>query len=322
MPTSLPGDVAPRRKCTICDGTVFRDFSPTLLECVRCRVLVSLQQPDDIEKHYSQTFYTQDEGSRFSFGLEHVLKLFRWTRFRSLQRWAPYQRVLDVGTDRGWFLKHFQNNGAEVFGTQMSAPAARAVGGYIGRDIFLGELTDAHFADETMDLVCMYNVIEHVREPRAYLREIHRILKLGGILVLEVPNARCLTARVFGMNWLGWDIPNHIHHFDPPGLRAFAEAHRFSVLTESHWSLEFGPFHILQTLLNAIGLPHNQLYLLMQRQELRSGPPITPTQKAVQLLLAALLLVPCTFASLLLSFCRQGEVFRLICRKQSSQPTA
>jgi SAM-dependent methyltransferase len=223
--------------------------------------------------------------------------------------------VLDVGTDRGWFLKHFQDTGAEVFGTQMSAPAARVASRLLGREIFLGELADARFPGLSLDLVCMYNVIEHVRQPRAYLREIHRILRPEGVLVLEVPNAGCPTARLFGAHWLGWDIPNHIHHFTPAALRRLVEAHGFRVLAESHFSLEFGPFHILQTLLNAAGFPRNRLYQMIQRTELQSDAALTAGQKAVQLALAALLCVPCALASLALSLCRQGEVFRIYCRK-------
>jgi len=230
-------------------------------------------------------------------------------------RWGPYQRVLDVGTDRGWFLKFFQDAGAEVFGTQMSAPAARAATKRLGREIFLGELPDARFPEASMDLVCLYNVLEHVREPLVYLREINRVLRPGGVLVIEVPNARCLTARLFGRHWLGWDIPNHLHHFSPASLRALLERHGFEVLAESHWSVEFGPFHILQTVLNALGLPRNQLYGLIQRKELRGNRRVSVATRMISFVLAALLAVPCGLLSLLLSLCRQGEVFRFYCRR-------
>jgi len=314
-PSSSVEDRTASRACRLCGEARLRTFSTELLECPRCGVLASVEEPRDLQAHYSETFYTEEKGERFRFGLESVVRLFRWARFRRLMRRGPYQRVLDVGTDRGWFLKCFQDAGAEVFGTQMSAPAARAARRRLGRGIFLGELPDARFPDASMDLVCLYNVLEHVREPLVYLREINRVLRPGGVLAIEVPNAHCLTARLFGRHWLGWDIPNHLHHFSPASLRALVERHGFEVLAESHWSVEFGPFHILQTVLNALGLPRNQLYGLIQRDELRGGQRVSAVGQVISFLLAALLAAPCGLLSLLLSLCRQGEVFRFYCRK-------
>lgn len=300
--------------CRLCGEPHLRSFSVELLECPRCGVFVSIDQPPDLQAHYSEVFYTKEEGERFRFGLELPVRFFRWSRFRRLMRWGPYRRVLDIGTDRGWFLKFYQDAGAEVFGTQLSKPAAHIASRRLGCEIFLGELPDVHFAEASMDLVCLFHVLEHVREPLTYLREINRILRAGGVLAVEVPNARCLTARLFGRHWLGWDLPNHIHHFDPTSLRTLLERHGFVVLEESHWSVEFGPFHILQTILNALGLPRNQLYSLIQREELRADRHASAARQAALFALAVLLAVPCGLLSVLLSLCRQGDVFRFYCR--------
>jgi SAM-dependent methyltransferase len=304
------------RACRLCVEPRLRRFSAELLECPACGVLASVEEPPDVRKHYSGNFYTRDEGQRFRFGLEWPVQFFRWVRFRRLMRWGPYRRVLDVGTDRGWFLRCFQKAGAEVFGTQMSEAAAFAASRRLGREIFLGELPDAHFPGAGMDLVCLYNVLEHVREPRVYLQEIRRILRADGLLAIEVPNARCPTSRWFGRHWLGWDIPNHIHHFNPASLRALVERHGFEVLAESHWSVEFGPFHILQTILNALGFSRNQLYHWIQREELHTGPRASLGGTLAMLVVAVLLAAPCGLLSLLFSACGQGEVFRIYCRNK------
>lgn len=304
------------RVCRLCGELRLRTFSAELLECPRCGVLASIEQPRDAQAHYSKSFYTGEEAERFRFGLEWPIRFFRWVRFRRLMRWGPYRRVLDIGTDRGWFLRCFQKAGAEVFGTQLSEPAARVASRRLGREIFLGELPGARFPAANMDLVCLYHVLEHIREPLEYLREINRILRPGGVLAVEVPNAHCLTARWFGRHWLGWDLPNHVHHFDPASLRALLERHGFTVMAEGHVSVEFGPFHILQTLLNAFGFSRNQLYHLLQREELRAGPRASAASQITMLALAVMLAAPCGLLSLLLSLCGQGEVFRFYCRKE------
>jgi SAM-dependent methyltransferase len=313
---SEPDTKGDSRACRLCGEPRLRAFSAELLECLRCGVLASVEPPPNAQARYAKGFYTGEEAERFRFGLEWPVRFFRWMRFRRLMRWGPYRRVLDVGTDRGWFLKCFQDAGAEVFGTQLSESAARVAGRRLGREIFLGELPDARFPEGSMDLVCLYHVLEHVGEPRVYLREISRVLRLDGVLAVEVPNARCLTARWFGHHWLGWDLPNHVHHFSPASLRALLERHGFEVIARGQVSVEFGPFHILQTVLNAIGFPRNQLYKWIQREELHAAPRGSASGRIAILLLAALLAVPCGLLSLLLSLCRQGEVFRFYCRKR------
>lgn len=302
--------------CRLCGEQRLRTFSAELMECPNCGVLTSVEQPRDAQVHYSKNFYTEKDAQRFRFGLEWPVRFFRWVRFRRLMRWGPYRCVLDVGTDRGWFLRCFQNSGTEVFGTQLSESAARVASQRLGCEVFLGELPDARFPEGSMDIVCLYNVLEHVSEPRVYLREIGRILRPGGLLAIEVPNARCLTARLFGRHWLGWDLPNHVYHFNPASLRALLERHGFTVLAESHWSVEFGPFHILQTILNALGFSRNQLYHWIQREELHDSPRASMASQIMMLLLALMLAVPCGLLSLLLSLCGQGEVFRFCCRNK------
>src|SRR5262249_28606919 len=73
------------------------------------------------------------------------------------------------------------------------------------------------------------HVIEHVHEPESLLRECHRILRPGGVLVAVTPNARSWCHRVFGEAWFGLEPPRHLVMFAPRPLQAAARRAGFGV---------------------------------------------------------------------------------------------
>jgi SAM-dependent methyltransferase len=71
---------------------------------------------------------------------------------------------------------------------------------------------------ESFDLVLMYHVLEHVRDPDVALANAAKLLKGGGRLVVAVPNLRSAARRLFGQNWFGYQLPEHLWHFSERNL--------------------------------------------------------------------------------------------------------
>jgi SAM-dependent methyltransferase len=74
----------------------------------------------------------------------------------------------------------------------------------------------------------LYHVIEHLPSPVAAVRELHRILKPGGWLVLEAPNIDTLWFRLLGARWRQF-IPDHLFFFSPATLTRLCETNGFAV---------------------------------------------------------------------------------------------
>lgn len=105
-------------------------------------------------------------------------------------------RVLDVGCDTGAFLTHLQSTtGAVVAGVDISAFAVE-FGRSRGLDLRLGTLEAVGFPAASFDVVCAFDLVEHVSDPQGFFQEACRILKPGGILVLETPNYDGLVYRL------------------------------------------------------------------------------------------------------------------------------
>jgi len=93
------------------------------------------------------------------------------------------------------------------------------------------------FPDQHFDTVTMLAVLEHIFDPYTIIREIRRILRPGGTLIIDVPNVASLTNRVrillgripITSHDSGWD-GGHLHYFTKDALDRFLQREGFDVL--------------------------------------------------------------------------------------------
>lgn len=100
----------------------------------------------------------------------------------------PVERVLDIGCGRGELVRESERLGAYAVGIDYS-PAAIKLSRDSGATI-AANATYLPFTDETFDKVALIDVVEHLDQHdfNACLMEISRVLKTGGILLIETPN--------------------------------------------------------------------------------------------------------------------------------------
>ncbi len=80
-----------------------------------------------------------------------------------------------------------------------------------GGDAISAEIACLPFKDQTFELVCAFDVIEHVEDDRRVFNEVSRVLKDGGLLVFSVP--------IHASHWTGFDeLVGHIRRYDPADL--------------------------------------------------------------------------------------------------------
>lgn len=132
-------------------------------------------------------------GGRHFFA--NVLRLFRRTPLhpqwllgssRAISRWvneSAQGRVLDIGCANRWIETVLQPD-CEYVGFDYPATGAELYG---ARPDVFGDASSLPFADDCFDTVVMLEVLEHVREPRAALCEIARVLRPGGKVLLSMP---------------------------------------------------------------------------------------------------------------------------------------
>jgi 2-polyprenyl-3-methyl-5-hydroxy-6-metoxy-1,4-benzoquinol methylase len=106
--------------------------------------------------------------------------------------------LLDIGCGCGAFLSVACQEGWDCYGIEplvMHAIFARA---HFGLRIVTDTLCDDTYPPEFFDVVTAFQVFEHLLHPDQEIEKIRRILKTGGLLVIEVPNIDTITVKLLG----------------------------------------------------------------------------------------------------------------------------
>ncbi len=180
--------------CNLCHGsrheTLERAGGIEVARCRTCGLVFLTPQPSrtQLEQAYDAVYY-----DAWASQAPARAGIWRARAGRVRQCAPPPARLLDVGCGAGDFLALAKELGWDTLGTELSA-AGRARAGGRGLDVFRGELWEADLPAESVDVVTCWHVIEHVADPSRLLREVHRVLRAGGWLLLATPN---LEDRLF-----------------------------------------------------------------------------------------------------------------------------
>jgi len=303
--------------CDHCGGTDFTDvvesfdyeredaMAFSVARCAGCGLMATRPRPsmEDLIRHfYKDDYHCCVRPGRGSLPARLLERFFDYRtnepRLRRLRALFPGRRisVLDVGCGNGSLLRYLAaRTDWELRGVEPN-DAARAVCLEAGVRADAGFLEDQGYEDGRFDAVTLTHVLEHVDSPSALLREIRRILKPGGLLLLEVPNGDALDVRQMGKYWWGWHLPRHLHHFTVGTLSAVA-AEAGLELTEHRLPLRFG------------SMAWNFSILSRWHPRLRNAP-LMPLSAANPLLL--LLAVPFETANRLLG---RSSIFEAVLRR-------
>jgi SAM-dependent methyltransferase len=127
-------------------------------------------------------------------------------------------KLLDVGCGTGKDLLRLQDAGWAVTGVEINPYAASLARARLGCEIVVGHFDEAPLDGRQFDAVRLSHVLEHLPSPRQSLEKARRLLRPGGLLWLEVPNAGSVERRLFRRYWWPWDLPRHLYHFTPTTL--------------------------------------------------------------------------------------------------------
>ena len=150
-------------------------------------------------------------------------------------------RLLDVGCSTGALLVVAGRLGFIAEGVE-PAPLAVKSARDSGLIVHQGTLEEINFLSDTFDVVTMFEVIEHVKNPFFLVKECHRILKSGGLLVLGTANTDSWTVKIQKSRWEYFNISKHGGHvsfFNRNSIRILADRCGFKVESLKTGSVSF-----------------------------------------------------------------------------------
>lgn len=135
-------------------------------------------------------------------------------------------RLLDVGCGNGVFLLRAKAAGWKVMGLEPD-PVAAATVHQSGLNVHAGTM-DTFDEAQSFDVITASHVIEHVHDPAFFLKQISRLLCVGGTVWLATPNVQSMGHRRFGRAWRGLEPPRHLTIFSARALRTLLAEAGFS----------------------------------------------------------------------------------------------
>jgi SAM-dependent methyltransferase len=240
-----------------------------IVVCAQCGRGRTEPSPADLSPYYPTGYYGSG-GIRFNPLVEAAIQVFRGARVAAVTRaHAAPGAILDVGCGRGLMLAELQRRGWHAVGVEISGAASRHAREVLGLDVRIGELADCKLDTGSFEVVTLFHVLEHIRDPVTTLAEARRVMAPQGRLLIEVPNFGSLQERLAGGRWFHVDAPRHLYHFTRRSLLGVVERAGFEPLRVATHSFEFGYYGMLQSLLNLATRRQNALYEILKNRTAR-----------------------------------------------------
>ncbi len=154
-------------------------------------------------------YYDERDAERYS--------AYVWRkRIKKIRRYVDSGNFLDIGCAFGGLLKtaskYFNPFGMDV--SQYSGSHAKKL---FGDNIHIGTLEDHPFEQDFFSVITMIELIEHTRDSVSAVRECYRLLKKGGLLVIQTANMDGMQARVLKERY-GYYLPGHFSYFSKKNI--------------------------------------------------------------------------------------------------------
>jgi 2-polyprenyl-3-methyl-5-hydroxy-6-metoxy-1,4-benzoquinol methylase len=229
----IPEELLTRRACPTCGSTdetleLEKDHM-RIVRCCQCDLV--FVNPTFDETHYKQVYASQayqdivrDLGINSHeyrvnrFGTERVRMMGEHLATTKDTKGAKGNRYLDVGCSTGFVVEAARDKGWDAIGIDLN-PSAIEFGRSRGLDLRTVALEDAGFAPGSFDAVSLFDVLEHLLDPRRTLRACAELLAPGGILFLYVPNFDSASRLLMGANAHFIWPTHHLNYYTPTTIR-------------------------------------------------------------------------------------------------------
>lgn len=223
----------------------------------QCTVCGLVGLPDvETDEAYYKLYYPQGYHSPTQIGLLERA----WDRFSSflvqhkiyrIKRYIKMPcKLLDVGCGTGGFLKQLDGCFFDAHGLEPVKEAVEAAQ-QAGLQVAQGNILTDSLAPKSYDVVTLWHVFEHIKDPTVALNRIHAILKPGGVLVMAMPNVNSLASRLGGKYWFHLDSPRHLWLYKETNIKTILSSTRFKVESCSYLPFEF-PLDLLWSIKHSL----------------------------------------------------------------------
>ena len=207
-------------------------------------MLITHPQPslENLGKYYeSEDYISHTDNKRSLFEkLYHFIKSIALkNKLNLINSLQPNKgRLLDIGAGTGEFLSVAKNDGWQTIGVE---PSDRAKSIAKSKGVSFVEET-GELENHSFDVISMWHVLEHVPDLDKQIKELKRLLKPTGTLIIAVPNFKSFDANHYGKFWAAFDVPIHFWHFSKTAIQLLFEKEEMKL--EKILPMKFDSFYV------------------------------------------------------------------------------
>lgn len=207
-------------------------------------MLITSPQPElqNLGRYYESEDYishTDNKRSLFEKAYHFVKNIALQNKLNLINSQQSQKgKILDIGAGTGDFLLTAKNDGWETIGVE---PSDRAKN--IAKDkgiSFVEEISTLE--NHSLDVITMWHVLEHVPDLENQIKELKRLLKPTGTLIVAVPNYKSFDANHYQTFWAAYDVPIHFWHFSKKSIQLLFE--KVDMKLEKVLPMKFDSFYV------------------------------------------------------------------------------
>lgn len=183
-------------------------------------MLITHPQPslDKLPSYYESVDYishTDGNKSLFEKMYQFVKSIALKNKLNLINSESQRGKILDIGAGVGDFLSVAKKDGWEIIGVEPSEKA-KAIAKNKGVT-FVESLNDLE--NNSFDVITMWHVLEHVPDLENQIKDLKRLIKPSGTIIIAVPNFNSFDAKYYGSFWAAYDVPIHLWHFSKTAIK-------------------------------------------------------------------------------------------------------
>jgi 2-polyprenyl-3-methyl-5-hydroxy-6-metoxy-1,4-benzoquinol methylase len=198
--------------------------------------------PENLGRYYESNDYishTDSKRSLFEKAYHFVKGIALKNKLNLINNCSSIKgNLLDIGAGTGDFLLTAKQNGWNTIGVE---PSEKAKGIAIGKGIQFSDSTE-ELESNSFDVITMWHVLEHVPNLEIQIKELKRLVKPNGTIIIAVPNFKSYDANYYGKFWAAFDVPIHFWHFSKTAIKLFFE--KEDIKLEKVLPMKFDSFYV------------------------------------------------------------------------------
>lgn len=207
-------------------------------------LLFTYPQPDEnsLPKYYESDDYishTDGKRSLFEKAYHLVKNIALRDKLNLINSLGTFNgNILDIGAGTGDFLVLAKENGWNTVGVEPNEKASNIA---VKKGVSFTENTKA-LQNNSFDVITMWHVLEHVPNLESQIKELKRLIKPDGTILIAVPNFNSYDAKHYGKFWAAYDAPRHLWHFSKTAIKLLFEKEGMQL--EKTLPMKFDAFYV------------------------------------------------------------------------------